>query len=77
MRTQIKIWTVGLTSSALVQIVTPPTTAQASSKGTLREQTTKQRNPITEGSQKVADASKKLQEAMRIIATKHHYARAG
>jgi hypothetical protein len=76
MEAQFKAWTVALACSALVLIVTPASIAQATSKGTMQEEITKQQNLMSEGSQKVTDASKTLQEAMRILETKQDYAKA-
>jgi hypothetical protein len=76
MEGQFKAWTTALACSALVLIVTPAAIAQTSSKGNMQEEITKQQNLMSEGSQKVMDASKKFQEAMRILETRQDYAKA-
>jgi HD superfamily phosphodiesterase len=76
MQPQFKTWTVALACSALVLIVTPHSIAQTSSKGTTQQEMAKQKTLMSDGSQKVMDASKKMREAMRILDTKRDYAKA-
>ncbi len=65
-----------LACGALAIILTHPTIAQASSKGALQEQLTKEQELTTDGSQKLMDASKKFDEAMNLLDTKQDYAKA-
>ncbi len=65
-----------LACGALAIILTHPAIAQTSSKGALQEQLTKEQELTTDGSQKLMDASKKFDEAMRILDSNQDYAKA-
>ncbi|MGB6068844.1 MAG: hypothetical protein WBG50_28880 [Desulfomonilaceae bacterium] len=75
MRTQFRIWTAGLACTAVLLTVTPFAVAQAPAKGALQEEFTRQQNLAFEGSQKIADASNKLQDAMRTVRAEHDYSK--
>ena len=74
---QFKTWTVALACSALVLILAPHSIAQTSSKGSMQQEVTKQQALMSDGSQKVLGASRKCQEAMRILEPKRDHTKAG
>ena len=76
MQSQFRSWTVALACSALVLIVAPQSIAQTLSNGTAQQAMTKQQALMTDGSQKVMDASKKMQHAVQILNEKGDYAKA-
>jgi len=76
MPVQFKAWTVALACSAVVLMVAPQAIAQTSPKGTMQQQITKRQALMSEGSQKIMDASKKLREAMKIMQEQKGYPRA-
>jgi hypothetical protein len=76
MRAQSRVWTVALICSALMFITAPRSIAQTSSQSTMQQEMTKQETLMSDGSQKVVDASKKMQEAMKILETGKDYAKA-
>ncbi len=71
-----RAWAMAVACSALVLIIASVSIAQTSSRGAMQQEMTKQKSLMSDGSRKIMDASKKMQEAMSILETKKDYSKA-
>jgi hypothetical protein len=67
MQAQFKAWVVALGCSALVIIVPARSIAQTSPKDPMQQEVMRQQTLMFDGSQKVMDASMKMQGAMKLL----------